>query len=124
MKLSRISFLFLLLFLLVPSVSYAQSAADKAWKPFWTKFSRAMKNKNRAVLKSLMAKDFDSNCITGEPRNCWLKLMDDENLWGNHQEVVASGTISCGKNCRVTVDKYLIFNYKNGRWLWTTLWGD
>ncbi len=49
----RILFLFLLLFLILPFVASAQSAADKSWKPFWTKFTAAVKTKNLKALKIL-----------------------------------------------------------------------
>jgi hypothetical protein len=126
MKLTRISFLFLLLFLFVPHFVSAQNAAEKAWKPFWTKFSTAIKNKNRVALKGMMARDFQTGGYDeGDPRDAWLKpYKGDAKFWRDHQQSVAKGTKSCGKNCRVTTNNYLVFEYQNGRWLWTGLYGD
>ena len=117
MKLPRISFLFLLLFLFVPSVSYAQSTADKAWKPFWTKFSAAIAKKNRAVLKGMMKNPFlcgDGVCTPNEA----LQDIDKLKKWRSIQKSVTSGTKSWEKYSRDTTDGYLSFRFENGRWLW------
>jgi len=123
MKLSRISFLFLLLFLFVPSVSYAQSTADKAWKPFWTRFSAAVAKKNRVALKEMMKNPFlcgDGVCTPNEG----IQDIDKLKKWQRIQKSVASGTKSEGKNNRSTKIFYLLFEFENGRWLWVQFLED
>ena len=58
MKLSRPVFLILVL-LIVPVVpAQTGSKAERAWKPFFTAFRTAVKNRDREALSKLMAKDF------------------------------------------------------------------
>jgi hypothetical protein len=125
MKKSRFSFLFLLIFLFIPSVSYAQSSANKSWKPFWTQFSVAIKKNNHVTLKRMMSKDFfnGGGAVEGDPRDDWLKSMSGSFL-RSHKNSIAKGTKSCGKSCRITKNDHLTFEYRNGRWLWTGIMGD
>lgn len=133
MKTSRIFFLFLLLFMFVPSLTHAQkskhSVADKSWNAFWTRFSAAVKNKDTKALKQLMASENDFNPGgAGMGRDEWLRFIREQNRWGEYRQSVASGTKKepCGASipCRVTKDYYLTFAYINGRWRWTGLVGD
>ena len=57
MKIPRIYILFLLLFLIVPSVASAQSVANKAWAPFLKKFTSAVRTKNRVAILVLTIDD-------------------------------------------------------------------
>ena len=131
MKLSRISFLFLLLFLFIPSLAVAQTsrsvttAANKNWKPFWSKFTSAVKSKNKAAIKQLMVaeKDFSSG-NEDRTRNQWLENLDKQKQWGELQKTVAKGTKPYNSDeksdWRVTPDNemlfVLIFEFKNGGW--------
>ena len=128
MKLSRISFLFLLLFLFVPSLSYAQSAAEKSWKPFWTQFSAAVKSKNKAAVKRLMSSENDFfSGGGGETRDEWLKMLDESKLWGLVQKSVTKGVVAYnedGRTGRITKDRHLIFQYIGGKWRFVGIMGD
>lgn len=118
MKLTRISFLFLLVFLFVPSVASAQKAGEKSWKPFWAKFTAAVKSKNHAAIKRLAQNKF------GEPSGMtisqWLKMLDKEKLWSSVQASVNRGTRITGytskTTSRATPDSHLLFVYENGSW--------
>ena len=134
MKLSRISFLFLLLFLFIPSLAVAQTsrsvtaAANKSWQPFWTQFSSAVRKKNKAAMKRLMSseKDFFSGG-GGETRDEWLKMLDDRKIWGLGQKSVAKGVVPFnegGKIGRITKDRHLIFRYIGGTWRFVGIMGD
>ncbi len=128
MKLSRISFLFLLLFLFVPSVSFAQSAAEKSWKPFWTQFTAAVKSKSKPAVKRLMSSENDFfSGGGGESRNEWLKMLDESKLWGEVQRSVAKGVVAYnedGKTGRITKDRNLIFQYIGSKWRFVGVMGD
>lgn len=124
MKLSRIAFLFLLLFLFVPSISSAQSAADKAWQPFWAKFSTAVKKQDLAALKKLVSSDNFQAGGSNETGNEWIKIMEKRNVWKKYQAAVVSGTKTdqCSEPaCRITKNKKqpLLFAFINGQWRWT-----
>jgi len=129
MKLSRISFLFLLLFLLVPSIASAQSAAEKSWKPFWTQFTAAVKSKSKVAVKRLMIAESEfSDGGGGGTRDQWLKMLDKDKLWGEIQKTVAGGTKAYNSGekrpWRVTTDDSLLFVFKNGRWNFYGVMGD
>lgn len=125
----------LLLFLLIPSLTFAQSratqaAANKSWPTFWKKFSAAVNKKNRVALKRMMATPFETSGLEDTPAK-WVKFMDENNLWRETQQSVATGTRpfeeygrDIGKPSRVTNRRHLIFVYSNGRWLWWGLMGD
>lgn len=130
MKLSRISFLFLLLLLFLPSIAFAQSAAEKSWQSFWTQFSSAVKTKNRSAIKKLMASkiQFSDGDV---PPNTAIKYLDNANgeLWQQVKESVAKGTKAYDsgnkKATRVTKDDVLVFEFsKNGGWRWVGFMGD
>lgn len=129
MKLSRISFLFLLLFLFVPSVNYAQSAASKSWNSFWTQFSAAVKNKDKVAVKRLMSSESDFLTHGGiGSRNDYLNLFKAKGYWQDVQKSAAKGTMSYDlerqRPARITKDKYLIFEYIGGKWRFVGVMGD
>ena len=126
MKLSRISFLFLLLFLFVPSIALAQSAAEKKWKPFWAQFTAAVKSKNKAAVKRLMVSENNfSDGGGGETRDEWLARIDKERLWSLLQKSVAKGVMAHeGDDWKITRDRHLLFQYTGGRWRFRGVMGD
>ena len=106
----------------------ATDAANKSWRPFWTQFSSAVRNKNKAAMKRLMSseKDFFSGG-GGETRDEWLKMLDDRKIWGLGQKSVAKGVVPFnegGKIGRITKDRHLIFRYIGGRWRFVGIMGD
>jgi hypothetical protein len=121
----RISFLFLLVFLLVPIASYGQSAADKSWSAFWNRFSTAINTKNRSAIRSLARKGFGGECANVSV-NEWIAGLDKQRLWNGAQEAARRGTIRYDLGRipgRVTRDRYLIFGY-NKRWYFWCIMGD
>jgi len=102
-----------------------QNAADKSWEPFWTSFSAAINAKNQTDLKKMMSDDFFDGGGGGTASQ-WLKAMERNNMWSIYQQIVAAGTKAdeCAIPCRSTKDGYLVFEYRNGRWLWTELGGE
>lgn len=132
MKISRISFLFLLLFLIVPSASFAQSkrtteTANKTWEAFWNKFSAAVKNKNKPTIKSLASSRFTWH-DADDTVSAWLKNLDSSKLWYLVQNSVKKGTTPYDsgekKPWRVTRDNHLLFVFENGSWRFYGIMGD
>jgi len=129
MKLYRISFLFLLLFLFIPSLSFAQNAANKSWNPFWTQFKSAVKTKDKAVIRRAMSSESDFITTGGiASRNDFMKMFNDKSYWKDLQESVDSGVKSYvsenGRPARKTKNNYLIFQYIGGKWRFVGLMGD
>lgn len=128
MKLSRISFSFLLVFLLVPAVSSAQGSTNKSWDTFWAQFSSAVKSKNKAAVKRLMvAENGFMDGGGGETRDQWLARIDKERLWNVLQMSVAKGTAPYNEGQfagRITKDRHLIFQYTGGKWRFAGIMGD
>lgn len=128
MKLTRISFLFLLVSLCVPYVASAQSSATKSWSAFWAQFSSAVRTKNRALVKNLMAYESEFSPGGGNTgRDDWLDMLGDSNMWKDVQRSVAKGVVNYsngGKPGRIMRDRNLIFQYLHAKWRFVGVMGD
>ena len=110
--------LILALFATVPNITKAQSgatkkAATKSWNTFWTKFSTAVKNKDRKAFIALTRKDFQD--AGGSTIEEWI----DNTSWRELRNSVNQGTrdFSHSKEIgRITKDKNLIFVYGKNGW--------
>lgn len=100
MKFSRL--IFFSLTLLVPQIAAAQTNADgqQAWRPFITAFRAAVKKRDRAALKKMMAEDFftsggigDDN-QDGDSRDETFVFWDEPHTrgWEAFDKVLAQGT--------------------------------
>ena len=137
----RLSILSVLLFLLLPSVFFAQTsrstntAANKSWPTFWSQFSSAMNKKDKQTLTGLMSSDFE---WAGDGRTSpdeVLQIMTRYKYWRPFQRSIAKGVKTCGyaaPDCfnttnparRTKSPNWLLFEFRNGRWQWTRLIGD
>jgi hypothetical protein len=130
MKLLRIPFFFLLLFMFVPSVIYAQSAAEKSWPSFWRQFSTAVNKKDKVALKRLMSSESDFfSGGGGESRDQWLQMLDQNKFWPLLQRSVRLGAKAYitpyeKRLSRITKDRHLIFKFINNRWRFVGVMGD
>lgn len=116
---SLISISVLVVLMILPGFISAQSAqtkitANKNWNGFWTKFSTAVKTRNRKSFIALTSKNFSSG--GGETIGEWLKQVS----WQELRNSVAKGTkpdgFAEGKIWRITKDNNLIFVFEKGRW--------
>ena len=151
MKLSRNFLLFLLIFLLVPSFSSAQtsrsvtSAANKSWPTFFAKFRTAVIKRDRDALRPMISASFDwtagelgmspdhilSNLDTDGK---WRKGKPD--MWKVLQRALLisrfSGTTYGDRPARSKfegrnglTDPYCMFVFESdGRWRWQSFLGD
>ena len=106
MKLSRISFIFILFFVFVPSIASAQSAAEKSWKPFYSAFRVAVRKHDRTALKAMMSPYFKYDTIGDvewekrfgklDRRLIAFKYYDRPDIkgWAKLDKVLASGLSS------------------------------
>ncbi|HRH41494.1 MAG TPA: hypothetical protein PKY82_07595 [Pyrinomonadaceae bacterium] len=110
----------LILILMFVSAGFTQAqsaatkkAATKSWNSFWTKFSTAVKNKDRKTFIALTRKDFQD--AGGGTLKEWL----DSTSWSRLRNSVNKGTkdYSHGKEIgRITKNKDLIFVYGKNGW--------
>lgn len=99
MKKSQI--LLLLFFLLIPSLSFAQTsrsanaAANKSWPKFWREFRAAVNKRDRAALKRMMSARFNENCTLEGPPDTpdrGIEGLDQEGGWRRLQKLLSLGT--------------------------------
>jgi hypothetical protein len=120
----------LMLFLIVLPAALAQTSssinaqANKAWPAFWRQFTTAIRRKDRAALKRLMApeREFFSGG-GGETRDEWITMTG----WKKLQTVLVIGTKPYNEGRtpgRITKDNGLIFEFVRGRWRFTGIQGD
>ncbi len=121
----NIRILILAFCLLIPASAFAQtSTANRSWNSFWTKFSTAVKKRDRVAVKGLMASE--RNFFSGgggETRSEWLASVS----WTELQKSVRLGTKVDnydGKPGRITKDNHLVFAFSGGKWRFMGPMGD
>ncbi len=94
-----------------------QTAANKSWNAYWTKFNMAVKTKNRQSLIALTSPKFFSP--SGETIGELLKNND----WRWLKNSVKSGTkphtcrkLTCRRTRNAIVESSLVFVFENNRW--------
>lgn len=110
----------LILILMFVSASFAQAqtpatkkAAAKSWNVFWTKFTTAVKTKNRKTFIALTRKDFQD--AGGSTIEEWI----DNVSWSELRKSVNRGTMDYnhGREIgRITKNRDLIFIYGKNGW--------
>jgi hypothetical protein len=102
--------------------------ANKSWLAFWTKFSTAVKNKDRVAVKRLMVPEEDFMDGGGiETRDEYLERLDKDRSWGLLQRSIVKGTTTYNygdTNQRSTKDGHLVFHFVNGMWRFVGVMGD
>jgi hypothetical protein len=137
MKLSRIYFLFLLLFLFVPAISYAQrsnsvtSAANKSWSNFFMEFRAAVTKRDRTALKRMVSSEFDWTAgELGISPNDVLNHLDREKMWNVLQKALVisrfRATTYGNRPARSRINgTACFFVYEaDGKWRWQGFLGD
>lgn len=135
------------LLLFAPQAAFAQqsAAAGRAWKPFYTAFRRAVKERDRAALRGMLSDDFYSSGGNDAGPEAAFEFWDDPLVdgWAALEEVLAEGAVpqaawwkpgGGGKeigrvappaaNVRRNVKRrdgkwYAIFEFRDGRWYCT-----
>jgi len=139
MKLSRISFLCLLLFLLVPSVISAQKK-DDGFQAFYTKFRSAINGQNKAALKGLMSSSFiwaqDGEVSPNEAISNIGSIITWKKFWQSAKKAVVKSAERCKKPYCENRSGYHAFasspfpvemlfeKDSGGNWHWTGMLGD
>ncbi len=132
---------------LVPQLMFAHqsaAAAERAWQPFFAAFRRAVKERDRAALREMMSDDFFSSGGNSSGPEAAFEFWDDPQVrgWAALEKVLAKGTVpkaawwnpSGGKYFgrvappaanirrnvkRGAVERYAIFEFRDGRWYCT-----
>jgi hypothetical protein len=146
MKLSRV--IILVLALLAPQICLAQTAtrAQRAWRPFFTAFRAAVKNRDKEALSKMMARDFYYLSSGGDEngnedtRDEAFEYWQTANVgsWKTLERVLAQGTVvntamrepgnlrpsriapPLANNRRAIQNRsfewYAVFEFRDGRW--------
>lgn len=103
----------------------AVSNGDPKWEAFWSEFKAAVNKKDTPALRKLMADDFFDGG-GGGTADQWLESIRSNDSWSYNQKSIAGGTKpgKCSVPCRTTKDGYLVFENRNGKWLWAALGGE
>lgn len=106
-------------------VKTSAATGDQKWDSFWTQFKAAMNSRDTPALRKLMANDFFDGGGGGTADE-WLESIKRNNSWSANQKSIAGGakTGKCQVPCRTTKDGYLVFENRNGKWLWAALGGE
>jgi hypothetical protein len=109
----------LLLLLAFPCSVIGQNAGEKNWSPYWTQFAGAVKTRNKAAIRRLMAPE--SGWYAGDgTRDEWLSSLDGNGLWGRVERSVSLGTMPykdlSRRPSRITKDRQLTFQFIGGKW--------
>ncbi len=131
--------LFLLFFLLVPSLTFAQksrsnwAAANASWQSFYTAFRAAVNKRDRAAMLRMMPDDFFDGGGGGTASE-WLQFIDENaknGSWRDLQKSFAQGTVinrnwsSKGIPTRVTKDNGYYFEFrKDKKWYFAGVVSD
>jgi hypothetical protein len=109
------------------SISAQSTAANKAWAPFFTKFKAALKSRNKARVKALMASHrnffygggYEASRDEYLQRTMPFLLREANRGVQNYNQTGKPGRIT-----RPGVHGSLVFEYIGGRWLFTAIMGD
>ncbi len=131
--------LFLLLFLIVPSLTIAQksrsnwAAANASWQNFYTAFRAAVNKRDRAAMLRMMPDDFFDGG-GGMTASEWLQFIDENaknGSWRDLQKSFAQGTVinrkwsNKGIPTRVTKDNGYYFEFRRDKkWYFAGVVGD
>lgn len=131
--------LLLLLFLLGPSLTFAQKSrpnrpkANAAWQSFYTAFRAAVNKRDHAAMRRMTADDFFDGGGGGTPGE-WLQFIDQNSKngsWRDLQRSFAQGTVinrrwsSKGIPTRVTKDNRYYFEFRRDKkWYFAGVVGD
>lgn len=101
-----------------------QKTKEQLWDEFWTEFSAAVnkKDKKRMIELSLKGSDFFDGGGGGTAEQ-WINTADNE-TWQYWQKAVAKGVKTYEKIQKITKNDYMIFEFKDGKWVWTAVVGD
>lgn len=131
--------LFLLFFLLVPSLTFAQksrsnwAAANASWQSFYTAFRAAVNKRDRAAMLRVMPDDFFDGG-GGSTASEWLQYIEENaknGSWRDLQKSFARGTVinrnwsNKGIPTRVTKDNGYYFEFRRDKkWYFAGVVGD
>ena len=101
-----------------------QKSKEQLWDEYWTQFSKAVNQKDKTSMIELSLKGeafFDGG--GGSTASQWINSANNE-TWQYWQKAVNKGVKAFEKTKKITKDEYMIFEFKNGKWVWTGVMGD
>lgn len=137
MKLFRLSFLLLLLFLFIPSFAIAQKSssisttANKSWSEFFAEFRAAVTKRDRKALKKMISSEFDWTAgELGISPDDVLRNLDNEKMWKVLQRTLIikrfrATTYGSRPARRNSTGEHCVFVFEtDGKWRWQAFLGD
>ena len=109
--------------LIVPQTAI-QKSKEQLWDEFWIQFSNAVNNRdNKAMIElSLKGPDFFDGG-GGGTAEYFINTADNE-TWKYWQKAVKKGVKTYEKTQKITKNDFMIFEFKEGKWVWTAVVGD
>ena len=106
------------------TVAPVAQSKEQLWDEFWKQFSDVVnkRNKQGMIELSLQTKDFFDGGGGGSAAE-WIHSADDE-TWKYWQKAIKLGTKPFEKTMRVTKNNYMMFDLKDGKWVWIGVEGD
>jgi len=102
----------------------AQKSKEQLWDEFWPAFTNAVnkRDKTAMIALSLQGHDFFDGGGGGTAAE-WINTADNE-TWKYWQKAVAKGAKTYEKTQKITKNDYMIFEFKDNKWVWTAVVGD
>ena len=102
----------------------AQKSKEQLWDEFWPQFTAAVNKRDKKAMIELSLKGpdfFDGG--GGGTAEQWINTADDE-TWKYWQKAMTKGVKTYEKTQKITKNDYMIFEFKDGKWVWTAVVGD
>ena len=107
-----------------PTQPTIQKSKEQLWDEFWPRFSAAVNQRDKKAMTELSLKgpDFFDGGGGGTAAE-WINTADNE-IWKYWQKAVAKGVKTYEKTQKITKNDYMIFEFKDNKWVWTAVMGD
>ncbi|MFN8263760.1 MAG: hypothetical protein U0T07_09560 [Chitinophagales bacterium] len=106
---------------------------DELWNEYWTKFTDAIKQKDKEAMVDLSLKPnelsldgyiFSDGGDTFTAKE-FINYVDENGYWSDWLSIASNNKVKITKEKnRTIIDNYMIFEFIKGRWIWIGVMGD